>query len=103
MKPFAEKFYKSPAWKNTSAAYAKSQGYLCELCWAKGSVTPGEIVHHKIHITPDNIDDPSITLNWDNLQLLCRKHHALIHGAQKRFYIDENGHAIALDLPPFSG
>ena len=26
-------------------------------------------------ITPDNIDDPNVTLNEDNLELLCEKCH----------------------------
>jgi 5-methylcytosine-specific restriction endonuclease McrA len=40
---------------------------------------PGEIVHHKIHLTPQNINDPSIALGEDNLELLCRDCHAIVH------------------------
>jgi len=36
-------------------------------------------VHHKIHLTPHNIDDPNITLSEDNLELLCRECHAIEH------------------------
>lgn len=32
---------------------------------------PGAIVHHKEHLTPQNINDPDITLSEDNLELLC--------------------------------
>ena len=32
----------------------------------EGRYTAGEIVHHKIELTPENIDDPGITLSWDN-------------------------------------
>ena len=92
MKPYAEAFYKSPAWKRTRIAYTKSVGGLCERCYAKGIIRAGDIVHHKIHISPDNINDTSITLNWDNLQLVCRDCHAQIHQRlERRFNIDENG------------
>lgn len=40
---------------------------------------PGEIVHHKTHITPENVGDPSVTLAFDNLELLCRACHADEH------------------------
>lgn len=98
MKPFARRFYSSKAWQRTRAAYAKSRGNLCELCLAKGLFNPCEIVHHKVALTPDNIDDPNITLNWDNLQCVCRDCHAAIHGYYNgrrgkhlRYSLDELG------------
>ena len=36
----------------------------------------GEIVHHKIHLSPENIDNPDISLSEDNLELLCRDCYA---------------------------
>lgn len=57
---------------------------------------PGEIVHHKIELTPMNIDKPEITLNWDNLELVCRNCHALIHGGKdkSRYTVTETGELI---------
>jgi hypothetical protein len=75
MRPFAEKFYQSIAWKRTRDAYARSKHHLCELCHA-----PGQIVHHRKHLTPANINNATVTLAWTNLQLLCRKCHAEQHG-----------------------
>lgn len=96
MKPFAKSFYTSIQWKNTREAYKASVGGLCEVCWAKGIVTPGEIVHHKIPLTQENITDESIALGWDNLQLVCRQCHADIHESrEKRYTVDEWGHVIA--------
>lgn len=96
MKPYAEKFYKSIIWQNTRNAYAKSVGGLCEICLSKGLYVPGEIVHHKVHITPDNINDPNITLDWNNLQLVCRDCHSLIHDrSMKRYKVDELGRVSA--------
>ena len=79
MKEYARKFYSSKAWQRTRAAYAKSKRNLCEVCLDKGLYKPCEIVHHKVELTPDNIDNPDVTLNWNNLQCLCREHHAEVH------------------------
>lgn len=96
MKEFAESFYKSTAWKNCRQAYASSRRGLCERCLQRGIYTPGVIVHHKVHITPNNITDPDIVLNWQNLELLCRECHAKEHGAvHKRFTIDERGRVFS--------
>lgn len=103
-KDFAEKFYKSKKWQKTREAYFKSKRGLCERCLAKGLIVPGEIVHHRQWLTPDNIHDPNITLNWDNLEVVCRECHSKEHdlgGAaghtkrQRRYFIDANGRAIS--------
>lgn len=96
MREFAEGFYKSKAWQKCRDAYAKSKGGLCERCCAKGLIVPGEIVHHKVHLNPENIKDPSVSLNFANLELLCREHHAEEHKRNiKRYSIDENGRVVA--------
>ena len=86
MKEYAGAFYSSKAWQRTRSAYKKSVGGLCEVCYARGIYKAGEIVHHKIHISPQNINDPNITLDWSNLQLVCRECHAAIHERKKRRY-----------------
>ena len=97
---YAKAFYTSAAWLKTRRGYFKYRGGLCERCLAKGLYVPGIIVHHKIHITPENIGDPSITLNFDNLELVCRDCHADVHSAKegKRFIIDENGRVVSPSL-----
>lgn len=93
----AARFYKSMAWRNCRDAFIKSKGGLCERCLKKGLYIPGEIVHHRVYISPDNIDDPGILLNWNNLELLCRKCHALEHDSRKRRYtIDAYGRVSPL-------
>lgn len=69
---------------------------MCEVCLAKGIYKPGVIVHHKIHLTPELIAQPEITLSFDNLQLLCRDCHALAHRPEKRYKCDELGRIISL-------
>lgn len=48
--------------------------YCCRRCGAAGSE-----VHHKIYLTPENINDPKVTLNPENLELLCRSCHQNEH------------------------
>lgn len=90
-------FYYTKAWKQCREAYRKYQGGLCEVCRAKGLIVPGEIVHHKIHLDASNINNPNITLNFDNLQLVCRKCHGEIHGgAVRRYKVQPNGEIVCI-------
>lgn len=92
MREFAESFYKSKAWQDCRAAYVKRVGGLCERCLASGIYSSGEIVHHKTHLTPENISDPEIALGFDNLELLCRDCHGNEHrGFERRWTVDECG------------
>ncbi len=95
-KEFAKKLYRGNLWQICRDGYVKSVGGLCEECLRKGMYVPGEIVHHKIHLTPENINDPAITLNWNNLQLLCRTCHAEKHKRKKRYRVDKNGNVILI-------
>ena len=94
MKEYAERFYKSKAWQQTRNAYISSVHGLCEECLRKGIYEPGEIVHHKQQLSPNNINDPDVTLSWDNLELLCRACHGKAHGNIKRYKVDEFGKII---------
>lgn len=81
-KPFAKKFYKSAAWINTRNAYVSERvcidGGLCERC-GRSTGNPGEELHHKIPLSPQNINDGDITLNPKNLQWLCKDCHFIVH------------------------
>ena len=77
---FAQAFYNSTAWKRCREAYKHKRSYLCENCLRRGIYKAGEIVHHKIELDPVNINNPEVTLNFDNLELLCRDCHAEVHG-----------------------
>lgn len=95
MKEYAKKFYSSKQWQRCRTEYKKSVGGLCERCLKDGIIRSGEIVHHKEYINPDNITDPSILLNFDNLELLCREHHEREHRRKKgRYDVDELGRVI---------
>lgn len=73
-KDYARPFYDSKEWRKTREAYLQSQHYICERCGGAASV-----VHHIRYIKPWNVNDPDITLNWDNLKAVCEKCHAEEH------------------------
>ena len=79
-KKFAKLFYSSPAWIKCRAAFIKNRiaadGGLCQLCKKE----QGFIVHHVTQLSEANIDNPEITLNWDNLQYVCKRCHDRIDG-----------------------
>ena len=99
-KEFAKAFYQGQAWKDCREVYRKSKSGLCERCLAKGLIVPGVVVHHKKYLTPENINDPSVTLNFENLELVCRacheeEHSSLSHKAKKRYNGDAFGRVEA--------
>ncbi|MDQ1233338.1 5-methylcytosine-specific restriction protein A [Paenibacillus sp. SORGH_AS306] len=94
MKEFAKKFYKSKAWEKCRQSYIVSVHGLCEICGA-----PGKIVHHKIYLTPENINNSMITLNHSNLQLHCQtchnqEHHGNKEALEKGLIFDNYGNLI---------
>ena len=91
MKDWARFFYNSQQWHNMRAYIIKRDQGLCQDCLAKGLIVPAEEVHHIIPIQPENITDPSITLNEENLISLCRECHRARHGKEKRYQVDEIG------------
>ena len=88
-----ERFYVSRAWKKCRAAVLSEHGGLCEICLGKGLIVPAVHVHHRIPITPDNLDDPRITLDSSNLMALCEECHAEQH-RKKRWRCDAMGRVL---------
>lgn len=89
--------YGTAAWKRVRAEYFTRAGGLCEDCLARGLITPGDEVHHKIYITPANAHDPSVALNPDNLVLLCKDCHARRHARMKRYKVGPDGRVVAVE------
>jgi len=102
---FAKKFYKSKAWERARELCISRSHGLCERCARLGKVRVGVIVHHKEHLTPSNINDVSISLGQENLELVCRKCHAEVHPeiygkeevVQERVAFDEFGNLVMVD------
>lgn len=71
-KDFAKPFYDGKKWNKLRKKYIEDRqaidGGLCETCHE----AVGVIVHHNdIWIDENNIDNPDVTLNYDNLKLDC--------------------------------
>ena len=102
MQDWASDFYHSAKWLATRKAYISQRvavdGGLCERCQRRA----GKIVHHKKYLTENNVNDSAVTLNQDNLELLCQKCHNIEHISQVKRSItleckfDEYGYP----LPP---
>lgn len=102
MKPWAERFYNSDAWRSCRDSFLKSKGYLCERCSTPDDPVTAKIAHHKTYLTKQNINDPYIALSWDNLEALCQDCHNKEHhrnDKKKRYAFDEAGNLIS---PPLS-
>ena len=67
---FSKAFYNSKEWELVRATVMMRDKYLCQHCGK-----PATEVHHIKHLAPANVDDPSVTLNMDNLVSLCRDCH----------------------------
>jgi 5-methylcytosine-specific restriction endonuclease McrA len=102
-KKFSKKFYASKQWKDCRESYIVSIDKLCEICLIDGKLKPGKELHHIIEITPNNINDVNITLNWSNLIYLCHKCHDKFHNRYQKSDVisneltfDSNGQLIKL-------
>lgn len=88
-------FYHSKAWRKCRDAYFRYKYGLCERCGG-----PGKIVHHKKYLTPVNVNDPDVSLNWDNLELLCQDCHNKEHHRGRStadgLMFDNDGNLVAL-------
>ena len=93
MRSINQSFYKSKAWKDCRNSYI-AQHSLCERCLAKGRIEAAYLVHHKIHLTEENVNDPTIALSFNNLESLCfdchNKHH-FGSKTERRWSFNENG------------
>ena len=65
-----KRFYDSIAWKRTKQEVIMRERGICQVCGKRGTE-----VHHIIELNDENVDDPNIALNPDNLQLLCTSCH----------------------------
>lgn len=97
MREFARGFYLSKEWRRARAYIVARDHGLCVKCGR-----PGEIVHHKEHLTPENINTPEIALGENNLELLCRDCHALAHASDlptdRGLTFDEEGNLVEREL-----
>ena len=86
---FSKTIYEGKRWKRRRKKIFERDGGLCVKCGE-----PGEIVHHITPLDPSNIDDPDIVYGDDNLELVCRDCHGILHSDERIMLFDENGQPI---------
>lgn len=107
MKEYARPFYHSSSWRKLRDFVFRRDRGLCQRCKKHNRIKPGKIVHHIEPLSPENIDDPTISLNADNLELVCKQCHEEIHKNlgygtlnwaknEPRVKFDSNGNIIQL-------
>jgi len=74
VREFAKHIYQSPQWKRVRTYIIQRDDGLCVRCGE-----PGNTVHHKTHLTPQNINAPTVVYGEDNLETLCEKCHGTEH------------------------
>lgn len=94
MRSVDRSFYESSEWRKCAKAYLVTVNNLCERCLSKGLYEPAKIVHHKIHLNENNINDAEITFNFSNLEALCLECHNQEHykyRTKKRYKFSADG------------
>lgn len=91
-----QKFYRSKEWERLRLVLMDERmdedGVIrCAHCGKPILKAYDCIAHHKIELTEDNVDDASIALNPDNIELICFHDHNLMHerfeGFRQRVYL----------------
>lgn len=96
---FSKSFYNSRKWKKVREAYIQLKFGLCERCGKPNS----KQVHHKVYLNEQNINNPDITLNFDNFELLCdichqKEHNEKYSPTMWGMDFDENGELVQTNM-----
>jgi hypothetical protein len=84
------KFYCSKSWRELALKLKIERGGKCERTGIIYADLSKLIAHHKIELTEDNVDDPYIALNPDNIEIISHSEHNREHarfGNKKNVYI----------------
>jgi len=94
-------FYSSKQWVKLAKYIRIKYYYVCQRCGHRGTY-----VHHIIPITNKNVTDANVTLNENNLTLLCLQCHNLIHmgtsSIRKDVKFNKHGQLIKKLDPPIT-
>jgi len=96
-----QSFYAGDAWINFRLNLIAERGPNCQLCGKRIAKAREIIGHHKIELTPENVHDALISLNPDNVDLICFACHNLQHN---RFGCQSTGRNVYIVYgPPMAG
>ena len=90
---FSKRFYNSKAWRDARKQVMLDRIYTCHDCG--GFATE---VHHIVELTPENINDPCVALNPENLMAICwtchNKRTLGVGDVPDGYSFDENGQLV---------
>ena len=80
-----ESFYSQTAWRKLRSyiiqeRIARDGALICDYCHRQIVAPYDAICHHVIPLTESNVNDPEISLNPENIQVLHMRCHNLVHG-----------------------
>lgn len=91
-------FYVSRVWRELCHLLKIQRGYRCERCHKNIIDLSYLLGHHKIELTIENVNDPSISLNPDKIEIICQDCHNDEH---RRFGYSK--HVFIVWGSPYSG
>ena len=98
---WAKNFYNSKAWRSLRERLIVENNFLCSECGESYLNDSTQLVgHHIKELTPENINDANISLNPDNIKIICRKCHDKAH---ERFSFDSGQKVYIVYGSPCSG
>ena len=97
---FSKKFYNLKRWKDIRKTFISSKFGICERCGRPNA----KQVHHKEYLTEDNINNPNISIDFNNLELLCdtchqNEHHKKMSAIMDGLFFDKDGNLKKYNPP----
>jgi len=93
---FSRQLYVSKAWRELRFNLIIERGPVCQHC-SKVVIDVSKLIgHHKIALSPNNINDINITLNKENIELTCFSCHNAVH---KRYGYNQHNVYIVYGSP----
>ncbi len=74
-----KQFYTTKAWRSLTYKIKVERGGRCERCGDRPPYFSNLIGHHKEHLTEENVDEASVSLNPDNIEIICQRCHNKEH------------------------
>ena len=90
-------FYRCKEWIDFRKYIIQQRGLICEECGKNIFEAKQAIIHHIQHLNEKNFLDKKISLNPDNVKVICPQCHNEIHN---RTFVKQN--VIIIITPPFS-
>jgi len=72
-------FYSSKKWRKFRETIIAQRGNRCEKCGNRIAVAKEIVIHHIKEIDETNVDDAMVSLNPDNVMVVCHSCHNKIH------------------------